>query len=173
VELSESLASPMDDAERPPSKDEAETQKPRSIADGVERLYAGAIDALNRASEARDATWQKFYMGQAAAYKEWATQMEPLVALQAHIDTQVAMFQRRYNLPRLDKATRVRDTHKPETIIPAPTLIETSTSKPSSPAPDETQVLLATPETAEAREQTSGPRAADDVTASSDPAPQK
>jgi hypothetical protein len=89
----------MDDAQTP--RIESETERPRSVPAAVERLFAGATDALNRAASCNDPGWQKFYLGQAAAYKEWARQMEPLVGLQARIDDQVEMLRQRLNLPPL------------------------------------------------------------------------
>ena len=64
------------------------------MADAVERLFAGATEALNRAANCNDAGWHKFRLGTAAAYQQWAQQMEPLGGLQARIDENVAMITR-------------------------------------------------------------------------------
>jgi hypothetical protein len=95
----------MDDLETQPI--EVELEKPRMIAAAVERLFAGATDALNRAANCDDAEWQKFYLGQAAGYKEWAPQMEPLIGVQARINDQVEMLRRRLKLPPLPPSARL------------------------------------------------------------------
>jgi hypothetical protein len=105
---------------------QVEADKRQSVAEAVERLFAGATDALNRAANCNDLGWQKFHLSTAAAYKEWAVRMEPLVEIQARIDEQVAMFRRRFNLPRPARATRKPDTYEPEEIITAPETVETS-----------------------------------------------
>ena len=76
---------------------EVEADEPRSITQAVETLYAGATEALTRAANCNDAGWQKFHLGTAAAYKEWALQMASLVDIQARIDEEVAMIRRRFN----------------------------------------------------------------------------
>ena len=76
---------------------EIEANERRSIALGVESLFAGATEALTRAANC-DGERQKFHLVTAAAYKEWARQMEPLVGIQARIDEQVAMIRRRFKL---------------------------------------------------------------------------
>jgi len=87
----------MDDAQTPST--EVPSQKPRSIAAAVEKLFEGAAHALDRAASCNDPEWQKDYLGQAAAYKEWAVQMEPVAILQARIDDRVEMLRRRLKLP--------------------------------------------------------------------------
>jgi hypothetical protein len=77
---------------------ETQAGEPRSIAQALEGLLENAAEALNRAMERNDADWQKFHLGTAAAYKEWARQLEPLVSLQARIDEKAAMIRRRFQL---------------------------------------------------------------------------
>src|SRR5262245_56228733 len=72
--------------------------EPRSIAQALEGLLENAAETLNRAMDRNDADWQKFHLGTAAAYKELARQLEPLVSLQARIDEKAAMIRRRFQL---------------------------------------------------------------------------
>lgn len=88
----------MDETDKPVA---IETEKPRSVAAAVERLFAAATEALNRASKCDDPGWEKFYLGQATAYSEWARQMEPVALLQTRIDEQVKMLRARLKLPPL------------------------------------------------------------------------
>ena len=82
---------------------EIEADEPRSVAQAVESLFAGATEALTRAANCNDPDWQKFHLGTAAVYKEWALQMEPLVGIQARIDEKVAMIRRRFELGPLPR----------------------------------------------------------------------
>ena len=86
----------MDNSES--QRTEIEASEPRSVGQAVESLFEGATQALTRAANCNDPDWQKFHLGTAAVYKEWALQMEPLVGIQARIDEQVAMIRRRFNL---------------------------------------------------------------------------
>ena len=93
---------------------EIEGDEPRSVGQAVERLFEGAVKALTRAANCDDADWQKFHLGTAAAYSEWARQMEPLVGIQARIDKQVAMIRRRFNLPPLPSTAAIQTPHDSE-----------------------------------------------------------
>ena len=82
---------------------EFEAGEPRSVGQAVGSLFEGATEALTRAANCNDPDWQKFHLGTAAVYKEWALQMEPLVGIQARIDEKVAMIRRRFNLGPLPR----------------------------------------------------------------------
>ena len=111
--------------------DESESQtteiaggQPRSVGQAVGSLLEGATEALTRAANCNDGDWQKFHLGTAAVYKEWALRMEPLVGIQARIDEEVAMIRRRFNLgplPPIREAARKPTTEDaataPETIV--------------------------------------------------------
>ena len=110
--------------------DESESQtteiaggEPRSVGQAVGSLFEGATEALTRAANCNDGDWQKFHLGTAAVYKEWALRMEPLVGIQARIDEEVAMIRRRFNLGPLPireaarKPTTEDAATAPETIV--------------------------------------------------------
>ena len=119
---------------------EIEADEPRSVGQAVETLYAGATEALTRAANCDDPDWQKFHLGIAAAYKEWALQMEPLVAIKARIDAEAAMISRRFNLGPLPKreAAQKTDAGEPEDAVTAPETIAASSelSPPLAPGHD-------------------------------------
>ena len=113
---------------------EIEAGKPRSVGQAVESLFEGATEALTRAANCNDGDWQKLHLGTAAAYSEWARQMEPLVGIQARIDEQVAMIRRRFNLGPLPsrEAALKPDAREPEDVVTSPDTIA-PTSDPSPP----------------------------------------
>jgi hypothetical protein len=121
--------------------DESESQtteiaggEPRSVGQAVGSLFEGATEALTRAANCNDGDWQKFHLGTAAVYKEWALRMEPLVGIQARIDEEVAMIRRRFNLGPLPsrEAALKPDARKPEDVVTSPETIA-PTSDPSPP----------------------------------------
>ena len=65
---------------------EVEAGEPRSIAQVIESLLENAAETLTRATDRDNADWQKFHLGIAAAYKELALQLEPIMSVQAQID---------------------------------------------------------------------------------------
>ena len=95
----------------------------RSVGQAVGSLFEGATEALTRAANCNDGDWQKFHLGTAAVYKEWALRMEPLVGIQARIDEEVAMIRRRFNLGPLPSREAARKpatedaATAPETIV--------------------------------------------------------
>lgn len=95
---------------------DVQIDKRRSVAEVVERLFARAADALSRAANCNDAGWEKFHLDTAAAYKELARQMEPLIGIQARIDEKVVTIRRRFNLSPPDRVTRKPDRDAKETI---------------------------------------------------------
>ena len=95
---------------------EIEAGEPRSIAQAVESLLENAAEALTRARKCDDADWQKFHLGTAAACKELALQLEPLVSIQARIDEKTAMIRRRFQLgPQPRREARTAQTGRPRT----------------------------------------------------------
>jgi len=115
----------MDD---PKSTTDIEAGEPFSTAQAVERLLAGAAEALARAADCNDADLQKFHLGTATAYKEWALQLQPLVSIQARIDEKTAMIRHRFKLgplPRREVANKP-DAREPEDVITAPETIAAS-----------------------------------------------
>ena len=115
----------MDD----PQTTEIEADEPRSIAQVVESLLQNAAEALTRATNCNDADWQKFHLGTAAAYKEWALQLQSLVGIQARIDEKTAMIRRRFQLrpqPRWEARTHEPDAREPEDVVTAPETIAAS-----------------------------------------------
>ena len=84
----------MDD----PQTTEIEADEPRSTAQVVESLLENAAEALTRATDCDDADWQKFHVGTAAACKELALQLVPLMSIQARIDEKTVMIRRRFQL---------------------------------------------------------------------------
>src|SRR5215218_345376 len=127
----------MHESESPTTQIEADKQP--SIAKAVERLFAGANDAFNRASNCNDAGRQKFHLRTAATYKEWADRIAPLVGMQARIDEQTAMIRRRFNLPRPDRATRVPFGTSQETITASET-VQVASDLATEPNPMSTDV---------------------------------
>ena len=120
--------------------DESESQtteiaggEPRSVGQAVGSLFEGATEALTRAANCDDPDRQKFHLGTAAVYKEWALRMEPLVGIQARIDEEVAMIRRRFNLGPLPsrEAALKPDAREPENVVTSPeTIVDTSDSPP-------------------------------------------
>ena len=114
---------------------EIEAEEPRSIAQAVESLLESAAETLARATDCNDADWQKFHLGTAAAYKEWALQLESIMSVQAQIDEKTAMIRRRFQLgpqPRREAHTHKPDAREPEDVVTAPEMIVAS-SDPSPP----------------------------------------
>jgi hypothetical protein len=108
---------------------EIEADAPRSIAQVVESLLESAAETLARAMDCDDADWQKFHLGTAAACKELALQLEPLVSIQARIDEKTAMIRRRFQLgpqPRREARTHKPDAREPEDAVTAPETIAAS-----------------------------------------------
>ena len=108
---------------------EIEAGQPRSIAQAVESLLENAAEALTRATDCDDADWQKFHLGTAAACKELALQLEPLVSIQARIDEKTVMIRRRFQLgpqPRREVRTHEPDAREPEDAVTAPETIAAS-----------------------------------------------
>ena len=108
---------------------EIEADEPRSTAQVVESLLQNAAEALTRATNCNDADWQKFHLGTAAAYKEWALQLQSLVGIQARIDEKTAMIRRRFQLgpqPRREARTHKPDAREPEDVVTAPETIAAS-----------------------------------------------
>ena len=111
---------------------EIEAGEPRSIAQAVESLLENAAEALTRARKCDDADWQKFHLGTAAACKELALQLEPLVSIQARIDEKAAMIRRRFQLgpqPRREVRTHESDAREPEDAVTAPETIAVSSDR--------------------------------------------
>ena len=120
----------MDDSESQTTEIAAGEQ--RSVGQAVGRLFEGATEALTRAANC-NGDWQKFHLGTAAVYKDWALQMEPLVGIQARIDEEVAMIRRRFNLGPLPsrEAALKPDAREPENVVTSPeTIVDTSDSPP-------------------------------------------
>jgi hypothetical protein len=120
----------MEDSES--QRTEIAAGEPRSVGQAVERLFEGATEALTRAANC-NGDWQKFHLGTAAVYKDWALQMEPLVGIQARIDQQVAMIRRRFNLGPLPsrEAALKPDAREPENVVTSlETIVDTSDSPP-------------------------------------------
>ena len=108
---------------------EIEADEPRSTAQVVESLLQNAAEALTRATNCNDADWQKFHLGTAAAYKEWALQLQSLVGIQARIDEKTVMIRRRFQLgpqPRREVRTHEPDAREPEDVVTAPETIAAS-----------------------------------------------
>jgi hypothetical protein len=108
---------------------EIEAREPRSIARAVESLLEKAAEALTRATNCNNADWQKFHLGTAAAYKEWALQLQSLVGIQAEIDEKTAMIRRRFQLgpqPRREARAYKPDTREPEDVVTAEETIAAS-----------------------------------------------
>ena len=96
---------------------------------GSRKLVESAAEALTRATDCDDADWQKFHLGTAATYKEWALQLEPLVSIQARIDEKTAMIRRRFQLgpqPRREARAHKPDAREPEDVVTAPETIAAS-----------------------------------------------
>ena len=103
--------------------------QPRSIAQAVESLLENAAEALTRATDCDDADWQKFHLGTAAACKELALQLEPLVSIQARIDEKTALIRRRFQLgpqPTREASVDKPDAREPEDVVTAPETIAAS-----------------------------------------------
>jgi len=86
-------------------------------------LLQNAAEALTRAADCNDADWQKFHRGTAAAYKEWALQLQSLAGSQAGIDEKTAMIRRRFQLgpqPRREAPAHKLDAREPEDLVIAP-----------------------------------------------------
>ena len=108
---------------------EIEAGQPRSIAQAVESLLENAAEALTRATDCDDADWQKFHLGTAAACKELALQLVPLMSIQARIDEKTVMIRRRFQLgpqPRREVRTHEPDAREPEDVVTAPETIAAS-----------------------------------------------
>jgi hypothetical protein len=108
---------------------EIEAGEPRSIAQAVESLLENAAEALTRATDCDDADWQKFHLGTAAACKELALQLKPLVSIQARIDEKAVMIRRRFQLgpqPKREVRTHEPDAREPEDAVTAPETIAAS-----------------------------------------------
>ena len=108
---------------------EIEADVPRSTAQVVESLLQNAAEALARATDCNDADWQKFHLGTAAAYKEWALQLQSLVGIQARIDEKTVMIRRRFQLgpqPKREVRTHEPDAREPEDAVTAPETIAAS-----------------------------------------------
>ena len=113
---------------------EIEADEPRSTAQVVESLLQNAAEALTRARDCNDADWQKFYLGTALAYEEWALQLQSLVGIQARIDEKTAMIRRRFQLgpqPRREASANKPDAREPEDVVTAPETIAASRSAPT------------------------------------------
>jgi len=108
---------------------EIEAGEPRSIAQVIESLLANAAETLTRATDRDDADWQKFHLGIAAAYKELALQLEPIMSVQAQIDEKAALIRRRFQLgpqPRRQAPAHRPDAREPEDVVTAPETIAAS-----------------------------------------------
>ena len=102
--------------------------EPRSTAQVVESLLQNAAEALTRARDCNDADWQKFYLGTALAYEEWALQLQSLVGIQTAIDEKAAVIRRRFQLgpqPREASANKP-DAREAEDVVTAPETIAAS-----------------------------------------------
>ena len=92
-----------------------------------------AAEAFTRATNCNDADWQKFHLGTAAACKEWALQLEPLVSIQARIDEKVAMIRRRFHLGPQPRREASRQTGAAtEDVVTAPETIAASATQPAA-----------------------------------------
>ena len=113
---------------------EFEAGEPRSVGQAVGSLFEGATEALTRAANCDDPDRQKFHLGTAAVYKEWALRMEPLVGIQARIDEEVAMIRRRFNLGPLPsrEAALKPDARKPEDVVTSPETIALRGPEPAA-----------------------------------------
>ena len=108
---------------------EIEAGEPRSIAQVIESLLANAAETLTRATDRDDAVWQKFHLGIAAAYKELALQLEPIMSVQAQIDEKTALIRRRFQLgpqPTRETSADKPDAREPEDVVTAPETIAAS-----------------------------------------------
>ena len=116
---------------------EIDADEPRSTAQVVESLLQNAAEALTRATNCNDADWQKFHLGTAAAYKEWALQLQSLVGIQARIDEKTAMIRRRFQLgpqPRREARAHKPDAREPEDVVTAQETIAASSDLSPPPA---------------------------------------
>ena len=108
---------------------EIEAGEPRSIAQVIESLLENAAETLTRAADRDNADWQKFHLGIAAAYKELALQLEPIMSVQAQIDEKAALIRRRFQLgpqPRREASANKPDAREPEDVVTAPETIAAS-----------------------------------------------
>jgi len=108
---------------------EIEAGEPRSIAQVIESLLANAAETLTRATDRDDTDWQKFHLGIAAAYKELALQLEPIMSVQAQIDEKTALIRRRFQLgpqPTRETSADKPDAREPEDVVTAPETIAAS-----------------------------------------------
>ena len=86
----------------------------RSPGEGVEKLFAGANDALARSADNSRPEWQKFYAGMAAAYKESAVHMKALADFQEGLQDTVATIRRRFQRPTSTAPTPAGQQHASE-----------------------------------------------------------
>ena len=115
---------------------EIEAGEPRSTAQVVESLLQNAAEALTRATNCNDADWQKFHLGTAAAYKELALQLEPIMSVQAQIDEKTAVIRRRFQLgpqPRREASANKPDAREAQDVVTAPETIAASSDLSPSP----------------------------------------
>jgi hypothetical protein len=74
--------------------------KPMRVSDTIERMLNKSREMRARAASAPDADWRQFYESSAAAYTQWAVEMQAVDTLQARVEAKTTGIRRQFGLDR-------------------------------------------------------------------------